>query len=142
MNECAKHWDELKLAITTRGLGDFIRTGRENFADALRMIEAKEPDKILRLEEFDPLLVASNQISGQALHHAGLRLLAPDEKTGKPGCPLCIVAGPYATEWIEGAADNVKGMVCRLQKGPVHFDEKGVVLDPDEPLPEKPAAGD
>jgi len=121
MNICKPHWDELKAAITTRGLGDFIaKDGHE----LMRQMEKSltDPD-VLHLEDFDPLMAANNMIVSQALETAGLGLMAPDE-AGNPRCPLCLCAGPYASNWINGASDQAAEMVAELRKGPVNIKAK------------------
>lgn len=122
MNICKEHRSALKLAITSRGLGDFIA---KDGAEAMRQMQATlaNPDE-LRLENFDPLMAANNMIFSFAMENAGLDLLAPDEKTGKSPCPLCFVAGPYAQNWIDGACDQAAEMVAELRKGPVNLKEK------------------
>lgn len=122
MNICQCHWDKLKHAITSRGLGDFIA---KDSGEALRQAKAslENPDE-LWIENFDPLMAANNMIFSQALHAAGLAMMAPDETTGKPPCPLCKVAGPYDQNWIDGASGQAAEMVAELLKGPVDLKKK------------------
>lgn len=117
MNICKPHWDALKFAITSRGLGDFIA---KDSAEVMRQIKTSfaNPD-ILKLEDFDPLMAANNMIFSQAMRHRGLALLQCDEATGRPPCPLCVVAGPNAQNWIDGASDQAAEMVAELRLGPV-----------------------
>jgi hypothetical protein len=118
MNICQPHWDRLKLAITSRGLADFIaKDGKEAVRQAVTQIE--DPTT-LTLENFDPLMGANNLIFSAAMQRVGLALLAPDPETGRPPCPICKCAGPkFDQSWIDGAADQAAEMVARLRKGPV-----------------------
>lgn len=121
MNICQKHWDDLRHGITSRGLGDFVpKDGK----DALKQMQAQMHSGVLTLETFDPLMAANNMIFGVAMERAGLDLLTPNAHTGKPPCPLCHCAGPYAQNWIDGACDEVKKMCERLKQGPVDLNEK------------------
>ncbi len=128
MNECLEHWEQLRAAIAKRGLDQYCA---KDGAAAMKVFTEQLESNVLRLESFDPLLTASNMIFSLAMNRAGLALLSPQEKTGKPGCPLCLCAGTkYAANWIEGASDEVAAMVERLKNGPV-------ALNPDGTLPEQ-----
>lgn len=126
VNICLEHWEQLRAAIAKRGLDQYIA---KDGAAALKVFTGQLEDNMLRLETFDPLLSANNMIFSVAMKYAGLDLLASDEKTGKPRCPLCYVAGPKAPSWIEGAADEMAKMVERLKKGPVTLNTDGTSQD-------------
>lgn len=121
MNFCKPHWDRLRSAIFAKGLGDFVaQDGQEAIRRSVAQLE--NPD-VVRLEDFDPLMAANNMIFSLALKARGLALMQPDPETGKPPCPLCVVAGPKDQGWIDGATAEVAKMVCELQKGPKNLKE-------------------
>jgi hypothetical protein len=105
VNLCKPHWDELKAEIQHRGLGDFVA---EDGKEILGKVEKELTDGQPSIETIDPLLGASNMIFGRALEIAGLNLMHHDPETGKPHCPLCAVAGPYAGNWIKGAVNDME----------------------------------
>lgn len=121
MNICQPHWNALKLAITTRGLGDFIA---KDGAEVMRQFEASiaNPD-VLKLEDFDPLMAANNMICSAGIRAGGLGMLQPGED-GKMPCPLCFCAGPHAQNWIDGASNQAAEMVAELRLGPVDLKKK------------------
>lgn len=111
MKFCQPHWDALKLAVESRGLGHLIAAnGRDAMARAVAELKGTdEPD------DFDPLMAAHWMISGKALEMGGLYLM-----TGGY-CPICEVVKHHPADcgkpdctpesyerwWIDGPADAV-----------------------------------
>lgn len=121
MNFCQPHWERLKPAITSRGLGDFVA---KDGAEATRQVaKALANPDVLHLEDFDPLMAANNMIFSAAMRARGLAMLQPNEDGSMP-CPLCVAAGPHDGNWIDGAATEAAEMVAELRLGPVDLKKK------------------
>jgi hypothetical protein len=134
MQFCQKHWDALKQAILTRGMGDYVSaTGKEIFDREVANLE-----KPVSLETFDPLMAAHWMIAGNAmgeLKRMGANpLLLMVHEPGSPCCPICLLNGiaedheancrnagckwPIGhryDNWIDKAADEAKEILSSLQ---------------------------
>lgn len=125
MRFCQPHWTTLRAAIDERGLSPLVARGG---AQAARNFAAEARDGP-SIKNFDPLMVAHNQIWSRAMEMVGLELMRPNED-GSERCPLCFVNEVHAKtckgspcrlplvngfdSWIPSVADWVKGEVERL----------------------------
>lgn len=109
MKFCQPHWDALRAAVESRGLGHLIAAnGRDALARTVAELEGRdEPD------DFDPLMSAHWMIAGRATDVLGLAIFTGDYC---PVCELLKVTPPppeghrYATNeayFIDGPADAV-----------------------------------
>lgn len=109
---CQPHWDRLRQAVETRGLGHLIASNdREAHARVVADLKG-EGDPVA---DFDPLMTAHNMIWSRALNNFGLGIMGDY-------CPACELvkqwpeppAGHrYATNelyFIDGPADAVLDM--------------------------------
>lgn len=86
MKFCQPHWDALKAAIESRGLGHLIAAnGRDAHARAVAELKGEND-----LSDYDPLMAAHWQIVGVAQQYVGLALYA-----GEAICPVCEVLKVY-----------------------------------------------
>lgn len=101
MQICTTHWKALRLAITSRGLGDLIAS--DGLTAAKNAEEQLKTGKVTA-RTFDPLAAAWSAITNNAIHVSGFETFAlnPD---GTDRCPICFLNVP---EWIELAADGAK----------------------------------
>lgn len=112
MRMCKTHWEKLRSALETRGLGAFIAKTDEE----LKAKFDKEPP------DFEALLGAHNAILSNALNAAGMELMQK-EPDGSERCPLCFLktcpcgdpacAARYES-WIDHAADDALVEAKRL----------------------------
>lgn len=133
MKFCKLHWDALRLAITSRGLGDFVSgSGQEALQREVRSLEGKPEAK----EHFDPLMGAHWAIINRAmvtLQQIGgnpLSLMTGDPEHPELECPICHLnflsaehdkvcteptckkpKGLTFDDWIESVADHMKKIV-------------------------------
>jgi hypothetical protein len=133
MKFCQAHWDALRLAITNRGLGDFIsKDGTEALQRDVRSLEGKPEVK----EKFDPLMGGFWAICNRAmdlLRYTGqnpLALMMHDPEHPERECPICYLnylsaehdktcteptcqkpKGLTFDDWIESVADHMKKVV-------------------------------
>lgn len=85
MKFCQSHWDALREAIESRGLGHLIAAnGREAAART-----AAELKGTADLSDYDPLMAAHWQIVAVATEYCGFALYAGDV------CPVCEVLKVY-----------------------------------------------
>lgn len=109
---CQPHWDALKDAIESRGLGGLIAANaRDAHARAVADLEGKS-----ERDDFDPLMDATWMIYGRATRDFGLAMMTVDEQ-GNQYCPMCELVKHtpqppeghrYATNeayFIDGPAD-------------------------------------
>lgn len=99
MKFCQDHWNNLREAISARGLDHLVaRSGEEAIQRAEQEINNTATDA-----NYDPLMSAHWMIMGNALQGSGLYLMTGDY------CPLCEVNkyGGSDQEWIDGATDAV-----------------------------------
>lgn len=111
MRFCPQHWDALRSAIDSRGLGPLVAA---NSRDAVARLKAEldgkdEPD------DFDPLMSAHWMIVARATEMGGLYLMTGDY------CPVCEALKHHPADcgiaectpalveshWIDGPADEV-----------------------------------
>lgn len=86
MKMCRPHWDQLRAAVESRGLGHLIAAnGREAHARAVAELKG-EADPVA---DFDPLMVAHNMILSHATEGLGLFLFTGDY------CPVCELLKVY-----------------------------------------------
>jgi hypothetical protein len=133
MKFCQPHWDALRLAITNRGLGDFVsKDGVEALNREVRSLDGKPEAK----EHFDPLMGAHWAIMTRAmetLQQIGanpLAMMMSDPEHPERECPICYlnflsaehdkvcneptckkVKGMTFDNWIESVADHMKKVV-------------------------------
>lgn len=121
MNFCKCHWDELREAIKARDLEQYVKDGKTLFGQEVDKLKNRMggEKEFITLETFDPLFSASCMIFSGVMDHAGLSLLSPDPDTGKPRCPVCVLAAPVRSGWINGASDEMAWMIGHLKNGPV-----------------------
>lgn len=109
MKICDSHWQQLRQAITDRGLAGFISKdgehATENMVAQLQGTNTKE--------NYDPLMSATFAIWGNALEAFGVEIVHEDAP-----CPLCVLDKHAAectdvncnkqtgTDWIGFAADG------------------------------------
>ena len=105
---CQAHWDELRGAITQRGLGGLI--ARDGAAAAAQVADELNLGTGHDREGFDPLIRAWSMIAGRAL----------DMGSGLIGCPLCYVQRhhdecqqpnclkPLPDDWITGCVESLR----------------------------------
>jgi hypothetical protein len=136
MRFCQPHWDALRLAITNRGLGDFMsKDGTEAMTRDMRSLAGKPEVK----EHFDPLMGAFWAITNRAmdlLKEIGispLALMASDPEHPELECPICYLnfisaehdktcndpackkpKGLTFDDWIESVADHMKKVVEQM----------------------------
>ncbi len=116
MKFCQPHWNRLKTAIESRGLGHLIAAnGRDAHARAVGELKGENT-----LSDYDPLMSAHWQISSRAIEILGLGLMTGDY------CPVCEVLKDYPpippghryadneSYWIDGPADSALDF-CRAQ---------------------------
>jgi hypothetical protein len=114
MKFCQTHWDALKAAIESRGLGHLIAVnGRDAHARAVADLTGKAD-----VSDFDPLMSAHWMIVSRATQDFGIGIMGVDAN-GNQYCPACelIKATPqpapghrYATNdlyFIDGPADAI-----------------------------------
>lgn len=90
MKFCQSHWDALKGAIESRGLGHLIAAnGRDAHARAVAELTGRA-----ELADFDPLLAAHKRITSTCLDWCGISLLMR-AKDGDHLCPLCETLKTY-----------------------------------------------
>lgn len=109
MKFCQPHWDALRAAIDTRGLGHLVSAnGRDVHARMVAELEGRA-----EADDFDPLMAAHNMIVSHVMKGGGLYLLTGDYC---PVCEFCKHVPPppdghrYATNesyMIDGPADAV-----------------------------------
>lgn len=104
---CRPHWNELRAAITARGLDHLV--ARDGAAAAAQVADELTTGSARDREGFDPLLRAWSMIAGRALEMG----------SGLMGCPLCFVQHhhdtctqpdclkPLPAEWIGGCTDSL-----------------------------------
>jgi hypothetical protein len=86
MKFCQPHWDRLKTAIESRGLGHLIAAnGRDAIARMVADLEQRS-----ELSDYDPLMSAHWKIVSVAEQYLGLSLYF-----GEAICPLCEVLKVY-----------------------------------------------
>jgi hypothetical protein len=133
---CKPHWDALRLAITNRGLGDFVsKDGTEAMDRDLRSLDGKPSAK----EHFDPLMGAHWALINRAMDTLGqvgispLVLMASDPEHPERECPICYLnylsaehdktcndpacqkpKGLTFDNWIESVADHMKKVVAEM----------------------------
>lgn len=85
MKMCQMHWDKLKAAIESRGLGHLIAANaRDAHARTVADLEQRTD-----LSDYDPLMSTHWQITSVALEWCGLDLMTGDY------CPICEVLKVY-----------------------------------------------
>lgn len=90
MKFCQPHWDALKSAIESRGLGHLIAAnGREAHARAVAELKGE-----VDVSDFDPLMAAHNRITSQCLDWCGIGLMMTTADGGHL-CPLCETLKTY-----------------------------------------------
>lgn len=122
MKFCQRHWDTLRVAVESRGLGHLIAAnGRDAHARAVAELQGHA-----ERDDFDPLMNAHWMIVSVVQQRIGLALFF-----GEDICPVCEgiktnegVVDPklnriYTPEeeesyWIEGPADAVLAEARRL----------------------------
>jgi hypothetical protein len=118
MRFCQPHWDQLRDAVRSRGLYDFVASsGKEAVARMAAQFEDASDGK-----PYDPLMAAHFMIVDRALELGGLYLMTQKED-GSEYCPLCEMEahGGDPAQWIDGATDFVlaefqdKGWVGRRE---------------------------
>ncbi len=124
MRMCVPHWNELKAAISERGLDPFVSNSGEEAAK--RTVAEFETDGARR-ETFDPLMAAYLMIVGNAIDAVGLVLMIPSPDGNDP-CPICYIATntpeghPLKADianWIKYAADGaLEAMKKRAEDAP------------------------
>jgi hypothetical protein len=133
MRFCQPHWDALRLAITNRGLGDFVsKDGVEAMQRDMRSLEGKPEAK----DHFDPLMGGCWAICNRAMEtlsqigQSPLLLMASDPEHPERECPICLLnflsaehdktcteltckkpKGLTFDDWIESVADHMKKVV-------------------------------
>lgn len=136
MKFCQNHWSALKLAITKRGLGDFVSAdGREAIQREISHMQGEPTTK----ENFDPLMGAHWMIANRAMQTLSaiganpLALMAENPEHPEYECPICYLnilsaehdrtctepncnkpKGLTFDDWIDSVADHIKGEVERL----------------------------
>lgn len=111
MKFCMPHWDELRKAISDRGLDHLVaKDGKA--AMAMMMDEIKKQD--LDSSNFDPLMAAHNAIAAHAIEQGGLYLLTDDY------CPLCELKKHKGNpkEWIDGASNECLELARKMKLVP------------------------
>lgn len=116
MKFCQPHWDRLKTAIESRGLGHLIASnGREAHARTVADLKGESD-----LSDYDPLMSAHWEIVSAATEYVGLALYNGD------ACPVCEVLKVYPpipeghryasneSYFIDGPADAALEF-CRAQ---------------------------
>lgn len=100
MNFCQKHWDELKTAITERGLMQFVASSGPQIAEhVIRGLDGNST-----VIDFEPLLGSSICVHRLASNIGGFSaVMTPDPETGRPPCPVCFL---MRFDWIKAAADG------------------------------------
>lgn len=79
MKFCQPHWDALRAAIESRGLGHLVAAnGRDVFARMVAELEGRSD-----VDDFDPLMGAHNLIISKVMQGGGLYLMTGDY------CPVC-----------------------------------------------------
>jgi len=110
MKMCMPHWEQLKQAITERGLMPFV--SKDGTAAVARLKELGTAGD----QPPDPLLAANFAIWSNALRLGGLYLMQGEY------CPLCelnknheLQGGADSADWICHAADDQRELF--VQKG-------------------------
>src|SRR5438132_1202052 len=83
MKFCQTHWDALKAAIESRGLGHLIKKSGEDAVEAV----ARQVQGIDDKSDFDPLMGAYWRIMARIVEIRGLMYMGADAPYG--GCPMC-----------------------------------------------------
>lgn len=122
MKFCQPHWDKLRAAVESRGLGHLVAAnGRDAHARAVAELQGHA-----EVDDFDPLMTAHWMIVGVVQQRVGLALFFGDAI-----CPVCEgiktneghvdaklgrVYTPEEEEsyWIDGPADAVLADAKRL----------------------------
>jgi hypothetical protein len=112
MKFCQSHWDALKAAIESRGLGHLVAAnGRDAHARVVADLTGKSD-----VSDFDPLMSAHWMIVSRATQVLGIGIMCAKEDGGEY-CPVCelVTATPpppaghqYPTNelyFIDGPAD-------------------------------------
>lgn len=136
MKFCQKHWDALRLAITSRGLGDLIATSGEEIAKHMTAdLNGANPTQ----KNFEPLMAAHNKILENALDGVQqfgadpMLILAGHPEHPECECPICCLnflsdehdrtctnpeckkpKGLTFDDWIDKAADGVAAFARSL----------------------------
>ena len=85
MKFCQSHWDALKTAVESRGMGHLIAAnGRDAHARMVAELEGRA-----EVDDFEPLMAAHNMILSHAIEWVGLGLFAGDL------CPVCEMLKTY-----------------------------------------------
>jgi hypothetical protein len=98
MNMCKEHWDKLREAIDTRGLGKFIaNNGQELIDHTARGLKGENT-----VVDFEPLMGSSMCIANLAMMLGGLAMMTPNEDGSMP-CPVCFL---QSFDYVNAAADG------------------------------------
>lgn len=103
MKFCEKHWGDLRLAITIRGMAGFVSPDGEEAVRRVHAAAALVPGSPLTADSFDPLIGAALVLADAFCEDAGPAAAAFD------GCFLCEVAKQTPgldAEWLTGAVDD------------------------------------
>ena len=106
MQLCSNHWADLRKAIDTVGLSQFVSSSGKAAAEKIQLELQSEENKT-----FDPLLAANFAIWSNALEMGGLYLMTGDY------CPICESVkhnGPPADFWINNAVNEQLEKAKRL----------------------------
>lgn len=104
MKICDFHWIELQDSLRLAGLSSFISANEEEVLARMQ----DELDNGTNAMNFDPLVMASEGITANALNNGGVYLLFPREDGGE-FCPLCEMekhTTTKAVEWINAATQE------------------------------------
>ena len=101
MQFCMMHWEQLRAAITERGLDHLIASDGKELVERME----REIDNKQNKQDFDPFMSAHNMILSNALHAFGFYIMGDC-------CPLCELDKEEWQEnssaiWIRSAADSV-----------------------------------
>ncbi len=124
MKMCQPHWDALRAAVESRGLGYLIAANsRDAHARAVSELQGKS-----EADDFDPLVAAHNMIWSKSIETFGLGIMGdfcPVCEFLKV-CPLPPTGHKYATNdsyFIDGPADAVLEIAKELKLFPATVSE-------------------
>lgn len=110
MRICQKHWEQLRKAISDRGMDHLgAKNGQEAMRAMITDLEGRAAEN-----DFDPLMGAHNMIWSKGLEVRGLALMNNDGPNDGHHCPICVALEQYESWWIEGPANAMQEEAKKL----------------------------